>query len=154
MGAGRNRRTVWEIATQPYSEAHFATFPEKLVEPCILAGCPEAVCTACGAGWVREVEEQRPSSYVGRDVNWTTSAGRMRMVDKFNTTKITTGFAPTCTCAAPTTPGTVLDPFCGSGTTVAVARRLGRHGIGLDISAEYLEMARKRGRVTQGINFQ
>ena len=35
-----NRRTVWEIPTQPYPEAHFATFPEKLVEPCILAGCP------------------------------------------------------------------------------------------------------------------
>lgn len=34
----RNKRSVWEIATQPYSEAHFATFPEALVEPCILAG--------------------------------------------------------------------------------------------------------------------
>ena len=40
-GQGRNRRSVWEIATQPYPGAHFATFPEKLVEPCILAGCPE-----------------------------------------------------------------------------------------------------------------
>ena len=38
---GRNRRSVWTIATQPYSEAHFATFPEALVKPCILAGCPE-----------------------------------------------------------------------------------------------------------------
>jgi DNA modification methylase len=37
---GRNRRSVWTIATKPYSGAHFATFPEKLVEPCILAGCP------------------------------------------------------------------------------------------------------------------
>lgn len=36
----RNRRTVWEIATQPTPEAHFATFPEALVEPCINAGCP------------------------------------------------------------------------------------------------------------------
>jgi len=35
---GRNRRSVWTIATQPYKGAHFATFPEKLVEPCILAG--------------------------------------------------------------------------------------------------------------------
>ena len=39
--AGRNKRSVWEIATQPYPGAHFAVFPEKLVEPCILAGCPE-----------------------------------------------------------------------------------------------------------------
>jgi DNA modification methylase len=37
-GIFRNRRSVWEIATQPYREAHFATFPEKLVEPCLLAG--------------------------------------------------------------------------------------------------------------------
>jgi DNA modification methylase len=36
--SARNRRTVWTIATQPYSGAHFATFPEALVEPCILAG--------------------------------------------------------------------------------------------------------------------
>lgn len=42
---GRNKRTVWTVATQPFSEAHFATFPEKLIEPCILAGCPEG-------GWV------------------------------------------------------------------------------------------------------
>jgi DNA modification methylase len=37
----RNKRSVWEIPTQPYSEAHFATFPPALVEPCILAGCPK-----------------------------------------------------------------------------------------------------------------
>lgn len=39
--AGRNIRSVWTIATQPYPGAHFATFPPKLVEPCIKAGCPE-----------------------------------------------------------------------------------------------------------------
>ena len=38
---GRNRRSVWTIATQPYSGAHFATFPPKLIEPCILAGSRE-----------------------------------------------------------------------------------------------------------------
>jgi DNA modification methylase len=36
----RNRRSVWTVATQPYSGAHFAVFPEALVLPCILAGCP------------------------------------------------------------------------------------------------------------------
>jgi len=45
---GRNKRCVWTIPTQPYSQAHFATFPEKLVEPMIKAGCPEFVCTKCG----------------------------------------------------------------------------------------------------------
>ena len=37
----RNRRSVWTIATQPYSGAHFATFPPKLIEPCVLAGSRE-----------------------------------------------------------------------------------------------------------------
>jgi len=39
-GGGRNIRNVWTIATQPYSGAHFATFPPALIEPCIKAGCP------------------------------------------------------------------------------------------------------------------
>lgn len=38
---GVNKRSVWSVATTPYSGAHFAVFPEKLIEPCILAGCPE-----------------------------------------------------------------------------------------------------------------
>lgn len=53
-------------------------------------------------------------------------------------TSITTGWAPSCQCNAPTTPCTVLDPFCGSGTTLQVAVRLGRHTIGVDLSTEYL----------------
>ncbi len=45
VGAGdligtRNKRSVWTVATQPFGEAHFATFPPALIEPCILAGCP------------------------------------------------------------------------------------------------------------------
>jgi len=58
---GRNIRTVWTIATQPFPEAHFATFPEKLVEPCVLAGTSERGCCAeCGAPWERIVD--RPSA--------------------------------------------------------------------------------------------
>jgi DNA modification methylase len=39
--AGRNKRSVWTVATKPYAEAHFATFPPKLIQPCIKAGCPK-----------------------------------------------------------------------------------------------------------------
>ena len=57
----RNRRTVWEIATQPTPEAHFATFPEALVEPCIKAGTSErGCCPVCGAPWERVVEKGDP----------------------------------------------------------------------------------------------
>jgi DNA modification methylase len=37
---GRNKRSVWTIPTEPFPEAHFATFPQALIEPCIKAGCP------------------------------------------------------------------------------------------------------------------
>jgi site-specific DNA-methyltransferase (adenine-specific) len=81
-GMGRNIRSVWSIPVEPYRGAHFATFPRKLVEPCIKAGCP-----------------------VG---------------------------------------GVVLDPFVGTGTTIVVANALGRRGIGVDMSREYLGLARQR----------
>ena len=55
-GGTANLRNVWTIAPQSYSEAHFATFPEALVTPCIKAGTSaRGVCGACGAPWVREV---------------------------------------------------------------------------------------------------
>jgi DNA modification methylase len=80
--AKRNKRSVWEIATQPFPEAHFATFPEELVKPCILAGCP---------------------------------AG-----------------------------GTVLDPFGGSMTTMKVARDLNCKGVAIELNAEYIEIGKRR----------
>lgn len=45
---GKNKRTVWTIPTKPNPEAHFATFPPKLIEPMILSGCPEFICKKCG----------------------------------------------------------------------------------------------------------
>ena len=55
--SGANLRNVWTIATHAYSEAHFATFPPALVEPCIKAGTSaRGVCGECGAPWVRETQ--------------------------------------------------------------------------------------------------
>ena len=55
--SGRNIRSVWTIATQPYPQAHFATFPEALVEPCVKAGTSEkGYCPVCGKPWVRVAE--------------------------------------------------------------------------------------------------
>lgn len=81
-GFGANKRSVWTVATHPYPDAHFATYPPALIEPCILAG-------------------SRPGD-------------------------------------------TVLDPFCGSGTTGEVALKHGRNFIGIELNAEYLQLARKR----------
>jgi DNA modification methylase len=88
-GLQRNRRSVWNIATLPYAGAHFATMPEKLVEPCILAGSPLG--------------------------------------------------------------GLVLDPFVGSGTVGAVAERLGRRWVGVDLS--YHDLAKER-TAQRGLRFE
>ena len=55
-GAKRTKRSVWTVATQPYRGAHFATFPPKLIEPCIMAGCPSKVCAVCGSPWEMQTE--------------------------------------------------------------------------------------------------
>lgn len=78
----RNKRTVWTIASEPYKGAHFATYPSRLVRPCVLAGSRKG------------------------DV--------------------------------------VLDPFNGAGTSGLVALAAGRSYIGIDVSAEYLAMTRRR----------
>ena len=62
-----------------------------------------------------------------------------------NNPKTTLGFRPTCDCGLEPVPSKVLDPFCGSGTSLLVARKLGRIGIGCDLSLPYLrDQARKR----------
>jgi site-specific DNA-methyltransferase (adenine-specific) len=69
---GRNRRTVWSIATEAFPEAHFATFPPKLVEPCILIGTQPGdwvLDPFFGAGTVGIVREQQRRRYVGIEVN-------------------------------------------------------------------------------------
>lgn len=79
---GRDKRTVWSIPLSKYRGAHFAVFPESLVDTCLLATCPPQ--------------------------------------------------------------GIVLDPFCGSGTTMAVAQRYQRKYVGIDCVPEYCHMARQR----------
>lgn len=79
---GRNKRTVWSIPLSKFRDAHFAVFPEQLVQTCIRASCPPG--------------------------------------------------------------GTVLDPFCGSGTTGVVALNLDRSFVGIDCVEKYAEMSAKR----------
>jgi len=153
LATGRNRRTVWTIATQPFPEAHFATFPEALVEPCILAGTSErGCCPKCGKPWKREIEQYKitydgrarttPAADTGHaHANYGGMDRNMALITE------TTGWRPGCTCdAGEPTACTVLDPFCGSGTAGLVALRHGRRFIGIDLKPEYCEIARRRIR--------
>ncbi|MDD0837867.1 site-specific DNA-methyltransferase [Curvibacter sp. HBC61] len=68
----RNRRTVWTIPTQAYAGAHFATFPEALVEPCILAGCPvggTVLDIFFGTGTTGQVAQRLGRNWIGIDLN-------------------------------------------------------------------------------------
>jgi DNA modification methylase len=159
----RNKRSVWEIATEPYPDAHFATFPQALVEPCILAGTSErGCCPECGAPWVREVERTpmvvRPSpkrkAWQATDDYARTQVGGTVLEPSSSKTL---RWSPSCECATASSewdscgrwnqapiPCIVLDPFMGSGTTALVARKHGRRSIGIELNPEYARLAAKR----------
>jgi len=68
----RNRRSVWTVTTKPFKGAHFATFPPDLIEPCILAGCPEGGTVLDpfnGAGTTGLVCQQLGRNYIGIELN-------------------------------------------------------------------------------------
>jgi DNA modification methylase len=154
--AGRNARTVWTITPQPLAIPHFASFPEALVRPCLLAGTSaKGCCARCGAGWKRVVERGEPVRIGGnagvsvghaegpmdRNGNGQWDEGHMPMVRP----AVTTGWEPTCTCSAgDPVPATVLDPFAGAGTVSLVAAKHGRSSIAIELSPEYLALARER----------
>jgi DNA modification methylase len=68
----RNRRSVWSVATKPFKESHFATYPPDLVEPCILAGCPidgTVLDPFFGAGTTGLVAERHGRRWIGCELN-------------------------------------------------------------------------------------
>ncbi len=115
---GRNRRSVWTLATRPYKGAHFAVFPPELVEPCIKAGTSEhGCCETCSTPWRRVTESEHPA------------------------------WQPGCDCERHDPMAcTVLDPFLGSGTTAAVAQRLGCRCVGIELNEAYCRLAADRFR--------
>jgi hypothetical protein len=131
----KNPGDVWKIATQPHKDAHFAIFPDKLVIPMIKAGCPTKVCPECG--FIREQITDKEVTFTsgsGKSGNQPrgkyegatqTTSGTYDIRMGPQVTHRTTGYT-SCDCDAGWNPGVVLDPFAGSGTTMKVAKTLGR----------------------------
>ena len=171
--SGRNLRSVWTIPTHAFPGAHFATFPPRLVEPCVKAGTSErGCCPECGAPWKRIVESKRVPTRPGENTKIEGTNSRMhvsrdaahpgeadgkatnrrpvleignRDPQRHVSETVTTGWQPTCKCdAGEPVPCLVFDPFTGAGTAGLVARRLGRRFVGTELNAEYAAMARKR----------
>jgi DNA modification methylase len=150
-GQGANKRSVWTVATIPYPDAHFATFPPRLIEPMVLAGSAGQACEDCGAPWERVVErspmevregpsrEQRRAASSGAEARRATNGTMTKAA-----TSVTTGWQPTCGHGDGAARSTVLDPFAGSGTTMQAAVSLGRDAVGIELSAKYAEQARRR----------
>lgn len=142
--------SVWEVATQPLNAPselgvdHFAAFPMEWPRRLILGWSPREVCTRCGEGRRPVRVSDRPGSGMlwSRAGKVETATGRRH--DE-HTVHTVTGYA--CTCpdtSAPATPGLVLDPFGGTGTTALVATMLGRRGITVDRSSDYCRLANWR----------
>lgn len=145
----RNARSVWRIAPEPSPEKHFAMFPSGLPRRCILAGTSErGCCPECGAPWERELERKamviERSDWDEQAGNRTATSGTMVSPPEHKTV----GWLPTCAHNLDPIPCTVLDPFAGTGTTVMVARQLGRSGIGIELSPDYMRIAEKRLEAT------
>jgi len=143
---GRNKRCVWRIPTQSFSDAHFATFPEKLVQDCLLPGCPEFVCPKCGKPRVKiyDINYQKSAKSWG-GITYNQKEGVTGFRPKKILDKISTEIGYTdCGCGEKFEGGVCLDPFMGSGTVGVVALKLRRKFIGIEIKPEYCKMAEAR----------
>lgn len=134
----------WEIPTTPYAGAHYAAFPPALLERPIKSMVPNRVCTVCGEPSRRIVEIERTvddeATPHGKSAGALHSGGPM--TTKFESTRRELGWTD---CGHDAwRPGIVLDPFGGSGTTLAVATGRGHHAIGIDLDPRNVDLARDR----------
>ena len=140
------------VNPEGFKDAHFATFPTKLIAPMVLAGTAHKVCAECGKPWERVIGDKKIINIRGNS----TKAGKKGLPSGTGwnkepsaiTSYKTLGFRPGCKCYEDTIPLTapavVLDPFMGSGTTAIVAKSYGRDYIGIEINPEYIKMAEQR----------
>lgn len=144
------------VNTVPYKDAHFATWPPKLVEPMILASTSPQACPHCGAPWERVVEmipADSPTSYNGSSFKKGKTAAPHDNVGQGTRYERggTIDWRPTCSCENNDGSGkcVVLDPFNGSGTTGQVALENGRAYIGCELNPAYIEITKRRLRKGQ-----
>ena len=141
-GGGAPPLDWWKISPKGYAGAHYAVWPSELCVKPIKAMSPREVCRECGEPR-RRVVDVEPSPNEG---NWyhqgqdggSATGGTFRTVRK----STTLGWSD---CGHDNyRPGLVLDPFAGTGTTLAVAHGHGRDAIGIDIDERSAELARER----------
>lgn len=144
---------LWQLNTQPYSGAHFATYPMTLPKRMIEAMCPRKVCNECGKPSERMTGEPTyVSTTGGRVVNQWAGDRRGDAVNQWDVPGGNPGHAVRTVETLGWTDcghddwrtGNVLDPFAGSGTTIEAAQAVGRHAIGIDLDERNADLARER----------
>ena len=149
-GDKKNKRSVWTVNTKPYKGAHFAVFPTDLIEPCVLAGSSEKICSGCGKAYRREMVTTDVPDRTVRDhmvgvIPKRDKPTRMNSKNMLSLTKEDKGFVKQCDCDTDKTEqDRVLDPFGGSGTTALVADRHNRDATVIELNESYIEIARNR----------
>ena len=147
VASKRNKRSVWTVTTKPFKGAHFATFPMDLIEPCVLAGCPEKICVECGKPYQRVMQQPKPLEVKRGRRAGTDDRLIGGVLDKYKRENppIDLGVQKQCDCETnETKAGTVLDPFGGSGTTGIVAVNHNRNAVLCELNEEYIEIAKNR----------
>lgn len=141
----RNLGNLWDDIPPANSPLrHFAVMPIAEAERCILASCPPEICRQCGKARVRVVKAKpmviARSAAAEESGIRTLPSGTMVSAPIHETIGWTS-----CPCAVfYYEPGLVLDPFAGTGTTLAAARKLGRRAIGIESSLAYVRLAQQR----------
>jgi site-specific DNA-methyltransferase (adenine-specific) len=144
---------VWTIPTAPYKGAHYATYPIALPRRLINLMCPREVCVVCGEPRRRIVQVDGYVDNSGKPAAM--DMNRPRVVDQrtrqftpagqdSSAHKLTTTLGWTDCQHNKWRRGLVLDPFAGSGTTLAAAAEQGRDAIGIDLDERNLDLARER----------
>ena len=159
LNTGKNPGDVLILSTEPFSEAHFATFPQKLVEPFIKASCPQWICKKCGKIRKRISEyEYHIQGKVNKlteknDISGMSNTQLERKLGRASIINVKTIGFTSCNCNTEFDAGIVCDIFAGAGTVALVAKKLGRNYIGIEAKQEYIDMAEKRLKLAEiGIN--
>jgi len=157
---GKLPGSVWDISSEPLTVPehleveHFAAFPTEWPKRLILGWSPFAHCTACDEPRRPRVDfdhqQYRAATSTGRPKRQALTGNHSRGQNgpgypQTRTVARIVGYA--CACPDDTAlarPAVVLDPFGGTGTTALVAKALGRHGITVDMSADYCRIAEWR----------
>ena len=140
---GRNMRAVWDINTEKSREKHTARFPRELVERIINMSCPTEVCKSCTKPRTKIVEliplKPREQTKLLSKVRLD-SMERPPDDDSWIKIIVEKGFSD-CGCGKGFRKGIILDCFGGLGTTISVAKKLARTGIGIELNEKYCERA-------------